>query len=152
MRFRVIDFDSDAYRQTLDLRERVLRRPLGRSLSAKDLAGEREQWHFGLFDEEGKLTACLVAAPAQGVTNPSVRLRQMAVDPDHHSRGLGRRLIRETEEELGRRGITSITLHARTSATGFYARLGYRTTGDEFMEIGVPHQAMKKTLDSASGT
>lgn len=144
MQFRIIDFDSDAYRQTLWLREQVLRRPLGQSLSERDLEGEQDQWHFGLFDENGRLTACLVAAPTG---DRSVRLRQMAVDPDHHSQGLGRRLIRAVEEELDRRGITSIGLHARTSAAGFYARLGYRATGDEFMEVGVPHRAMGKTLD-----
>lgn len=149
MQFRIISFDSEAYRQTLDLREQVLRRPLGQSLSARDLDGEREQWHFGLFDESGKLMACLVAAPAG---DQSVRLRQMAVDPDHHSRGLGRQLIREVEEALAKRGIRSIRLHARTSAAGFYERLGYRATGGEFMEIGVPHQAMEKSLDGGAGS
>lgn len=149
MLFRIIDFESEAYQQTLGLREEVLRRPLGRSLSARDLYGEREQWHFGLFDSDGRLTACLVAAPGR---HHSVRLRQMAVDPEYRSRGLGRQLMRKTEEELARRGITSIRLHARTSAAGFYTRLGYRTTDDEFMEVGIPHQAMRKTLAGDAGT
>lgn len=144
MQFRIIDFDSDAYRQTLGLREQVLRRPLGQTLSARDLEGEHGQWHFGLFDDDGTLTACLVAAPSG---DRSVRLRQMAVDPEHHSRGLGRQLIRQVEEELALRGITSIGLHARTSAAGFYTRLGYRPLGEQFMEIGIPHRAMEKKLD-----
>lgn len=149
MRFRIIDFNSTEYEQSLHLRERVLRRPLGQSLSITDLDGESEQWHFGLFDRDGKLTACLVAVPGQHHT---VRLRQMAVDPECRSQGLGRQLVRETEKELGRRGITSIRLHARTAAAGFYARLGYRATGDEFMEVGIPHQAMRKILAGDSVT
>jgi len=149
VQFRIIDFDSPAYHRSLDLRERVLREPLGRSLSAEDLAGEQHQWHFGLFDEEGRLSACLVAAP---VTDTSVRLRQMAVDPRYRSRGLGRQLLRATERELTRRGTESVRLHARTSATGFYARLGYRFAGDVFTEVGIPHRAMVKRLHGDPGT
>lgn len=145
MRFQIIDFDSAGYRQALKLREKVLRRPLGRSLSDLDLRGEQDQWHFGLFDSDGTLVACLVAVPGK---DQSARLRQMAVEQEHRSQGLGRQLIREVEKELGRRGIGSARLHARTSAAGFYTRLGYWPTGDEFMEIGVPHRAMEKRLGS----
>lgn len=148
VQFRIIGFGSTAYRQTLGLREQVLRRPLGLMLSAADLEGEQAQWHFGLFNEDGGLMACLVAAPAG---DGSVRLRQMAVAPQHHAQGLGRQLVREVEQELARRGITSINLHARTSAAGFYERLGYQATRGPFMEVGVPHQAMRKTLDCARG-
>ncbi|MEX1197147.1 MAG: GNAT family N-acetyltransferase [Pseudohongiellaceae bacterium] len=143
-RFRVITFRSLDYHRTLTLRERVLRQPLGKVLSGDDLANEQAQWHFGLFDASGKAGACLVAAPAG---ENAVRLRQMAVAPEFHSRGLGGRLLRLTEDELQRRGVFRVTLNARSTATGFYHRHGYHIRGQPFIEVGIPHQAMTKQLD-----
>jgi predicted GNAT family N-acyltransferase len=43
-------------------------------------------------------------------------------------------------------GVTTLTLHARLSAVGFYRRLGYATHGEHFIEIGLPHVDMCKQL------
>lgn len=144
-RFRVIDFASAHYRATLFLRQQVLREPLDLVLSERDLNGEERQWHFGLFDDPDRLIACLVAAPADAT---SVRLRQMAVIPGMQGRGLGRALMRQTENHLRQRGIGQCTLHARIQAIGFYEKLGYSTTGPIFTELGIPHQRMIKTLST----
>ena len=36
--------------------------------------------------------------------------------------------------------------HARASAAEFYRRLGYSVSGDEFIEVTIPHRLVKKAL------
>ncbi|QDT14916.1 GNAT family N-acetyltransferase [Alienimonas californiensis] len=140
--FREIPFGSAEYRQEYELRDEVLRRPLGHRLADDDLSGEAEQLHFGLFDAES-LLACVVAVP---LAPGDVKLRQMAVRPDAHGQGLGRRLMEAVEQELTGRGVSRVTLHARATAVGFYEKLGYRRVGEEFVEVTIPHFKMQKDL------
>jgi predicted GNAT family N-acyltransferase len=37
-------------------------------------------------------------------------------------------------------------MHARKSAAGFYERLGYNISGEEFKELTIPHYIMEKML------
>jgi len=96
MIFREIEFGSEAYRQACDLRQEVLRKPLGRNLCDEDLQPEAAQLHFGLF-ADGNVLACVIAVPTSAT---EVRLRQMAVTPARHKQGLGRRLLGLVESEL----------------------------------------------------
>ncbi len=141
MIFQEIHWGSAAYERECALRDEVLRRPLGRSLHEEDLAAEQSQWHFGLFDADGNLTACVVAVPLSPVR---VKIRQMVVAPCWQGQGFGRQLIGELEQTLRVRGITGFELHARATATGFYQKLGYSATGPEFLEVGIPHRKMVK--------
>jgi ribosomal protein S18 acetylase RimI-like enzyme len=141
--FREIAFGTPEYRLECRLREEVLRRPLGLPLSEQDLAGEENQIHFGLFEPGDDLVACVVAVP---LSPTEARIRQMAVSPPHQRRGLGERMMGELEKTLGSRGFRKLVLNARTSAAGFYAKLGYEIAGDEFVDVTVPHVRMTKSV------
>ena len=39
-----------------------------------------------------------------------------------------------------------MVLHARETAVGFYEKLGYKTSGDKFIEVTIPHFPMQKEL------
>ena len=139
--FLEIAHGTPEYLQELALRDEVLRRPLGLVLTDGDVSNDAEQLHFGLFDADGSLTACVVAVPA---TLSKANIRQMAVSPALQSQGLGRRLMEALEKELRARGFHEFELHARRSAEGFYHRLGYTTEGGEFTEVTIPHVKMLK--------
>lgn len=141
--FRPIDYGSSAYRASLLLRERVLRAPLGKTLSDADTAGEDNQSHFGLFRED-VLVACVVIKPLED--NCSVKLRQMAVAESFQGDGLGKALVSAVEAVMERSGIEIVGLSARLSAQGFYLRLGYRSLGAPYLEQGIPHIRMQKRL------
>jgi predicted GNAT family N-acyltransferase len=143
MVFREIAFTSADYRAEWDLRERVLRQPLGLSLHNEDLAAEGDHLHFGLFDESGRLIGCVIAMP---LGPGEARLRQMAVDPEFAGRGHGARILRDVETELRRLGYRHLLLHARKPVAGFYENSGYAVSGPEFEEIGIPHLPMTKDL------
>ena len=143
MQLREIPYGTEDYERERRLREEVLRSPLGLSLRDEDVAGEEDQWHFGLFDPGGELLACVLAVP---LVPTEARIRQMAVSPAHQGNGLGRRLLREVEGRLRASGFHRLELSARTSATGFYEKLGYGAVGGEYVSHTIPHVRMVKDL------
>jgi predicted GNAT family N-acyltransferase len=37
-------------------------------------------------------------------------------------------------------------MHARKNAIGFYEKMGYKSSGQEFEEVTIPHFVMEKAL------
>ena len=140
-----IEWRSSRYQSEIDLRDRLLRAPLGLTFTPDDLASEANQIHFGLLSGND-LIACAVVVPLE---NGVAKLRQMAVDLPFQRRGFGSSLIREIETELCRRQFREIELNARQEAVGFYQRLGYRTVGDSFIEVQLPHWKMTRLIDAS---
>jgi predicted GNAT family N-acyltransferase len=143
MIFQEIGYGSEPYRVALQLRHEVLRAPLGLNLFAEDLSCEASQTHFGLFTASSELAACVTAVP---LSSTHVKIRQMAVHPDHQRCGHGTCLIRSLELHLGRDGFTDVSMHARVTAVPFYEQLEYSVVGARFAEVGLPHLQMQKSL------
>jgi len=141
MKFREIEFGSDDFRKECELRNEVLRLPIGLCLFDESSKKKEKQFHFGLFDQSGKLLACVIAAP---LSSTEAKIRQMAVHPRHQGKGLGRRIIHDVETHLARRGFVHLVMHARMTAVGFYTKLDYARVGHEFVEVGIPHVRMEK--------
>lgn len=139
LKLQVVEHDAALYDAIVALRYRVLRAPLGIAREAMDLSGDAACIYVVALED-----AAVVGVVALDLS--SHRLRQMAVEPAHHKRGIGRRLVACLEEEARTRGLTKITLHARGIARGFYAKLGYSPVGEPFTEVGIPHIAMEKAL------
>lgn len=131
------------FAQECALRNAVLRRPLGLDLFQEDLTQENQQLHFGCFDAEHKLIACVIAVKLQ---NNAIKLRQMAVAPEYQRQGHGHKLMIFLENHLRQRGWRKISLHARMTAVGFYQRMGYVSIGSTFQEVGIPHVRMEKNF------
>ena len=140
--FRLVEYGSRAYREAIQLREAVLRRPLGLAYTQADLAAEADQLHFVGF-MNGEPVACAVL---QWIAPGIAKMRQVAVKPTLQKQGLGSRLVKAFEEEARRREADKIMLHARQTAVAFYLRLDYELIGDPFEEIGIPHRQMCKSL------
>ncbi len=121
----------------------MLRMPLGQERDAVAFPFEAESLHLVALDA-GRVVGCVLFHPEGPATG---RLFQMAVEPDRQGRGLGTRLVRALEDEVRARGFREITLHARDTAVGFYARLGYVSFGMPYVEVGIPHQNMRRTLE-----
>ncbi len=139
---REVSFGSDAYREACELRDLVLRRPLGLSLSPEDVAGEDRQYHHLAHDASG-VVGCLLLAPGE---DGELKMRQVAIAERAQRRGIGGALVARAEA-LGReRGFRLMTLHARRGAVPFYERAGYAVEGPEFIEVTIPHSKMTKRL------
>lgn len=134
---------SDGFRQTVALRDEILRKPLGLEFSADELAGETDSFHLACW-HDGVLTACLVLKP---LSARSVRMRQLAVRTDWQRKGVGSLLVAYSESFAREHGYDEIVLHAREAAVRFYERAGYSIEGDRFFEVTIPHFTMRKSLD-----
>ncbi len=147
MIFKQFRFDSPEYKQSLLLREQVLRQPLGLSLSKDDLSGEEQQLHFGLFEsssfKNNEIVAVVLFKPA---SDKLVKLRQMAVSSLSQGKGLGRHLVNSAELDIAKLGYTRIEMAARDTAIDFYRSLGYHTLGDKFKQVGITHVMMAKDI------
>lgn len=135
-------FGSDLYRRALVLREAILRRPLGLSLTPGELADDACRRHFCAVSR-GAVVGSVSMKPLDGDT---VQLRQMAVVAERRLEGIGTRLLACGEGWAAARGYRTTVLNARLGAVGFYARLGYRAEGEPFAENTLPHIRMIKRL------
>jgi ribosomal protein S18 acetylase RimI-like enzyme len=142
MALKIIDHNSKEYKQMVELRRQILRKPLGLDFSEEELAREKDDMLFGAFEDDQMLGCCLLTE----VAPDKVRLRQMAVIPGLQGKGIGRVLMQFAENIARDRCYKKITMHARKSAVGFYEKLGYKVTGEEFEEVTIPHYEMEKNL------
>ena len=142
IRFTHAEFATPLYDAALQLRENVLRKPLGIPLRDVDTADDATEELFCALSGE-RLIACLNLKPVDATT---MKLRQMAVEPASQKSGVGSALVRYAEQWARQHGRTHIVLDARAAVTQFYESLGYRIDGDEFVSVGIPHIHMAKTL------
>jgi predicted GNAT family N-acyltransferase len=142
MALRMIDHGTKEYQQMVNLRNEILRKPLGLSFSAEDLEREKDDILMGAFEDDRLLGCCLLTRMDDG----TVRLRQMAVPNSMQGKGVGRALMIFAENIARDLGYRKLCMHARKTAAGFYEKLGYAVAGDEFMEVTIPHYIMEKTL------
>lgn len=77
---------------------------------------------------------------------PDGHIGRMAVLKDWRSRGVGTILLLHLMDAARRRGIEHLVLNAQTSAEAFYRRFGFAPEGVEFMDAGIPHVRMTRTL------
>ncbi|HEV8079072.1 MAG TPA: GNAT family N-acetyltransferase [Chitinophagaceae bacterium] len=142
MPIKQIDHGTTEYKQMVELRNDILRQPLGLAFDAEELARETEDILIAAFEEEKMLGCCLLTK----IDNKGVRLRQMAVQNNLQGKGIGAAMMNYAENVARDAGYNKIIMHARKTAIGFYEKLGYKVTGKEFQEITIPHIVMEKKL------
>ncbi|NCT92879.1 MAG: GNAT family N-acetyltransferase [Chitinophagaceae bacterium] len=142
MALKIIDHGSPEYKQMVDLRYQILRKPLGLFFTLEELDQEKDDILLGCFDDD-RLEGCCMLTQEDPKT---VRLRQMAVFSGLQGKGIGRVLMTFAENIARDRGFRRLTMHARKSALGFYEKAGYKVCSDEFEEVTIPHYVMEKTL------
>jgi len=77
---------------------------------------------------------------------PDGHIGRMAVLREWRGRGVGAALLVHLVDLARSRGHARATLEAQTRAMPFYARHGFAATGDEYLEAGIPHRTMTRTL------
>jgi len=141
--FKSITPQDREYAPVFELREEILRKPIGLSLHDEDLSNEVND-HILIAEDETGVIACLILTP---LPEQTVQLRQMAVAANQQGKNIGTQLVRYAEQFAWNNGYKRIMLHARIVAKGFYEKLNYTQVGDEFTEVGIPHIEMEKLKD-----
>lgn len=139
--FKVIEYQSKDWELALQLREAVLRAPLGAIFTKDELIEEAAHIQIAGFKEE-KLVACAVLVPE----GPALKMQRVAVDEQLRNQAIGSKMMAFCEAWATERNIEWIYCHARDSAVNFYLNNDYQPEGDYFDEDGIPHLKMKKQL------
>ena len=142
MALKQIDHGTEEYLQMVNLRDSVLRRPLGLTFNHDELLKEKNDIFIVCTEDQNVLGCCILTT----VTNKKIRLRQMAVPDKLHGKGIGASIMQFAENIARDRGYKIITMHSRDSAIGFYEKFGYHVLGEGFLEVNIPHHAMEKAL------
>ncbi len=142
IKFQCVKYESPLYYKVVNLREIVLRKPLGLKFTVNDLTIDASEQIYALTSVSEPI-ACVQIRP---ILENTVKLRQMAVAPTYQGHGYGKQLLNKVESVLKTNGIKNIELHARKTAIPFYLKNGYKIISGEFSEVGIPHLKMKKTL------
>jgi len=74
---------------------------------------------------------------------PDGRIGRMAVLREWRGSGVGGAMLAELMAEARRRGMPEVYLHSQSHAKAFYERHGFAVEGEEYMEAGIPHIAMR---------
>ena len=142
MNFKEFTVNSNEYQKALALRNEILRAPLKLDIQKENLNEEKEQLHYGLFDET-KIHSCLCVV----ILSPSkTKIRQMAVNNESQGKGFGSKLLLSCLEDLKKKGYSEVELNARKTAVNFYKKYGFQICSDEFIEVTIPHFKMSKEL------
>jgi len=137
-----ITYGTKEYDQELELRNEVLRKPLGMDLYKQDLTVEKDFIRIGGF-WDNSLVGILLLVPKN---DKIIQMKQMAVKDSFRGQNIGREIINYGENLAKRKGYTQVVLSARKVALDFYLKSGYEIQGEEFEEVGIPHYKMMRLL------
>jgi len=141
-KIKLVDYNSPEQKATLELRNEILRKPLGMVFDAVELKQEKHDFHFAAYHKK-ELVACLILTP---FTIGDIKMRQVAVAEKFQNRGIGYVLVKHVEDWAAQKGYRKMFCYARDVAVSFYEKLNYYQIGDPFEEIGIKHFRMEKTI------
>ena len=142
MNIKLIKYNSTEYKKSIELRDKILRKPLGMVFTEEYLARDENDFLIGLFKSENIL-ATLNLTP---LTPNRIKMRQVAVVHNLQGQGLGRKIVEFSETIARKNNYSIMELNARDTAVPFYKRLNYKIIGEKFVEVGIEHYKMEKKL------
>ena len=133
--------DAAELERALALRERVFCGEQGVDPAADRDGLDGEALQFVALEDGRVLGTCRVL-----ISDGIGRLGRMAVEPSARGRGLGALLLDEAERATLAAGVGNMRLHAQARAIGLYGRAGYAQVGEPFVEEGIDHVTMERSL------
>jgi predicted GNAT family N-acyltransferase len=106
-----------------------------------------EEW-----DELDPLCVHLLAVDSEstpvgtGRLTPDGQIGRMSVLRPSRHQGIGTALLERLLDSARERGLRECRLNAQDHAIGFYSRHGFAAYGEGFLEGGIPHRRMRRSL------
>lgn len=98
--------------------------------------------HFIAYDDEMPIGAGRIREPEPGVA----KVERVCILPQFRGKHLGNLMMETMEAYAKEAGLQVVKLNAQSYAVPFYEKLQYQITSPEFMDAGIPHRAMQKSL------
>ncbi|WP_080849219.1 GNAT family N-acetyltransferase [Cytobacillus gottheilii] len=102
---------------------------------------EKESTHFVLYDNNEP-----VGAGRFRVLDGYGKVERICVMKEARKGGSGKRIMMSIEQYAADQGLTKLKLNAQTHAIPFYEKLGYEAVSEEFLDAGIPHRTMLKSI------
>ena len=102
--FRQIACDTPAHAAMLALRERILRKPIGLTVTAEEIARDKGDYLLGGFDGDD-IVCCLIL---QKSDDGWVKMRQVAVDNTRQGQGIGAQMLAAANDVLRGWGVRKL--------------------------------------------
>lgn len=135
------DLSSDAYKDSLDIRMTVFVKEQQVSIE-EEVLDEEPCTHFIVYQE----TTPIATARLFPKTDQRAYVQRVAVLKDYRGQHIGQQLIAHMEMVAKEMGFSELKLGAQTHALGFYEQLGYKAFGEEYLDAGIWHYDMLKTI------
>ena len=97
--------------------------------------------HLVAFEAGRLVGTCRVVSDAT-----RAKFGRLVVARDARGAGIGRALLDEAERRARAQGAQEMILTAQIAAMGLYERAGYTARGEVFLDAGIEHMTMEKTL------
>jgi predicted GNAT family N-acyltransferase len=137
-----VEWGSPKYKSGVELRDKILRKPLGLNILDENLQGEINDYHICATIDLMTIGVLIL----KKINETTMQMKQVAVDESVRGQNVGRKMVNFAEQIAKDSGKLTIVLNARETAIPFYEKLNYLKMGDEFIEIGIPHIKMMKNL------
>jgi GNAT superfamily N-acetyltransferase len=132
--------------RVIDLRHRVLRAGLPRDTAYFESDDAPRTIHLAALDDQ-IVIGCATVLFNSWKNQPACQLRGMAVEPKYERGGVGRLLLEEVDRVAAEAGVKILWANARTSAIGFYRKLGWKIESEEFdIPTAGPHFKISKVI------
>ncbi len=99
--------------------------------------------HVVAFDRKGR---CVGTGRVVRVDHRTALIGRMAVAADERRHGVGALVLEALERMARMRGISELTVNSQLPAEAFYRNRGFARVGEPFLDQGVPHVVMRKSL------
>lgn len=142
VQIREIEFESNEYREGLEIRADELRRPMGLEFTPEELERDVKDTHVAAF-LEGRIVGGLILTHTDSET---LQIRQVAVSKACQGQQIGQALMNYAENWARERQYRSLWLKARETVIRFYENLGYESMGPGYIALGIAHRSMSKRV------
>jgi len=98
--------------------------------------------HFIMYENNDPVGA----ARLRSIEDEAAKIERVCILQNQRGKKLGALIMKEMEKHAMLINKKKLKLHAQSHAIPFYEKLGYTVTSPEFMDAGIPHRAMEKTI------
>ena len=102
---------------------------------------DEEANHFVLYHQKKP-----IGAGRLRVSGTVGKVERICVLTPYRKQGFGKLIMDAIEQSSPQIGVSKLTLHAQSHAVPFYLQLGYEITSEPFIEAGIEHVSMQKTV------
>ena len=139
--YKLVTNDSELKR-AFELRKKVFVEEQGVAESLEFDGNDGQALHIVVMDGERVIGTARVLF----LTAKQAKIERMAILKSFRRKGIGRKLIYYLNEDLSKRQVAQVVLHAQYSVVAFYKACGFEESGSPFWEAGIKHIKMLRQL------